>query len=281
MTAEVAAALHAEAHAMSRALAALNRAIAACKAHERKPAPIAPSAGKKQSDAQRCAAPQRHNSTCGGIMHSNAVGSERAACAQSAKSNDQAGASIQLQQAQCPGQCLRESDSHPQITNVTVGADIAAAGAGTRHEAPQPEAVVPSVSEGSVGAADGFQLGQQHLIVQDVDELLQPCTSDRPGALAKDTPPKTKIQPQDASTSCRSPLTPGAKPPRSQQTPTHSQNTAERVCPVSGTGGNGLPGCIPDTPSGSEGPAGQPHCSPGMAMHLVCLHTTLVILYHH
>lgn len=117
-----------------------------------------------------------------------------------------------------------------------------------------------TLGSSGAGVGDGFQLGQQHLMAQDVEELLQqPSASTHPGDLPSNPVDGTAVAaPTGELASDRAPSESPARPrhdPQSQHTPPHSFSSGGRAWHT--TGGPDLPGCIPDTPSGSEGPTGQ------------------------
>jgi hypothetical protein len=122
---------------------------------------------------------------------------------------------------------------------------------------------------GSIGSGGGFQLGQQHLVAQDVEEMLQRSIGTHPSDVpCPGTSGSARIageagvceQSQSPARPCREPQT--------QRTPCHSSG---KGCffRASGALGSDLPGCIPDTPSGSEGPTGQQLASPSTMMQPV------------
>jgi hypothetical protein len=109
---------------------------------------------------------------------------------------------------------------------------------------------------GSSGAGGGFQLGQQHLMMQDVEEMMQRSISTHPSDVPSNPGASEPGQiAAEAELGAREHSVSPARPrqePHSQHTPTHSDSFNTWGVP-----GRDLPGCIPDTPSGSEGLTGQ------------------------
>ena len=313
MTPEVAAALHAEAHAMTRALSALNRAIAACKSrqHTAGPADAAISTGALHVDAVAHTDDGPGNASSG-AMHASIARSEADATIHTNLPGDKLantahGQKLAGREQQAPTLLGSESEvkstAQAALPNAILAAETTSASSagavgnagrltGSQQTAPRgtsthvdatshrPDPVAtaegslqqPPVQSGSVlgslhilGSADaGFQLGQQHLMVQDVEELLQPSASTRAGGLPR--------SPVNGGTGHGAQSESPARPrttPHSQHTPLNSLSSGGRACGMSGVPGGDLPGCIPDTPSGSEGPGGQPQPSPTTMMRTV------------
>lgn len=317
MTPEVSAALHAEAHAMERALSALNRAIAACKSHQRTAAPVgtanaacaqhggtgAPAdagAGKPSSVAMHASIDQ---STADGAMRAHVSRDQLAniAHAQRPRECEQSSAlltsdgkrkaaptaqaalpDVPVPAAETAGTARRGAvgDSGgltgPQqrdvrSTSMHVDATSCRSDPAVLTECSLPQHALQSESlAGSlhaIGSTDaGFQLGQQHLGIQDVEELLQPS-----GSMRAEELPSGPANGESGGCAPRESPPRAPHAPQSQHTPPHGFNSAGRAFRPPGVPGGDLPGCIPDTPSGSEGPAGQPqpHPSPVTMMQKV------------